>query len=192
MPTISTTDYLLDQAKRRINTPIQSIPGMARVEKRLRHTTGGSTPGRTPCRQRSQARDGRCRAADPRPHGRAVPRRSRLLVASVPQPRTNGAARYADHSDGGSARPRRDSGDLLQPQQGLLAAGLGPHDRGLLQPRTDVAGFRRAHVPPPDHAGGVRPHPVGRLHRASRQGRLAGGRQRLGCKRRPLPAVSRR
>jgi cytochrome P450 len=35
MPTISTKDYLLDQAKRRINTPIQSIPGMARVEKRL-------------------------------------------------------------------------------------------------------------------------------------------------------------
>ena len=28
------------------------------------------------------------------------------------------------------------------------------------------------HVPPPDHAGGVRPDPAGRIHRAGRQGRL--------------------
>ena len=35
MPTISTTDYLLDQAKRRITPPIHNFPGMGRVEKRL-------------------------------------------------------------------------------------------------------------------------------------------------------------
>ena len=74
---------------------------------------------------------------------------------------------------GGRAGPRRDSGDLLQPQQGLLAAGLDSHDRGVLQPRPDAARLRRAHVPPADHAGGVHPHPAVRLHRARRQGRLA-------------------
>ena len=36
MPTISTTDYLLDQAKRRITTsPILTVPGMGLLEKRL-------------------------------------------------------------------------------------------------------------------------------------------------------------
>ena len=39
------------------------------------------------------------------------------------------AARFADHPDGGGAGPRRGPGHLLQPQQGLLAAGLGPDDR---------------------------------------------------------------
>ena len=36
MPTISTTDYLLDQATRRITTsPFLTLPGMGRLEKRL-------------------------------------------------------------------------------------------------------------------------------------------------------------
>ena len=36
MPTISTSDYLLDKAKRRITTsPILTIPGMGLLEKRL-------------------------------------------------------------------------------------------------------------------------------------------------------------
>jgi cytochrome P450 len=35
MTTISTRDYLIDQAKRRLNTPMLSLPGMGLVEKRL-------------------------------------------------------------------------------------------------------------------------------------------------------------
>src|SRR3954471_6512388 len=36
MPTISTTDYVLDKAKRRITTsPILTVPGMGLLEKRL-------------------------------------------------------------------------------------------------------------------------------------------------------------
>ena len=79
---------------------------------------------------------------------------------------------------------------LLQPQQGLLTAGLGSGHRAVLQSRPDAARLRRAHVPPPDHAGGVRPHPAGRLHRARRHGGLAGDRQRLGGQRRPVPVLS--
>src|SRR3954466_8145052 len=36
MPTISTTDYLLDQAKRRLKPTPVTIPGMGLAEKRLR------------------------------------------------------------------------------------------------------------------------------------------------------------
>lgn len=36
MPTITTTDYLLDQAKRTLTTsPLLTLPGMGLVEKRL-------------------------------------------------------------------------------------------------------------------------------------------------------------
>ena len=48
----------------------------------------------------------------------------------------------------------------------------GLRDRAVLQAWTDAARLRRAHVPPADHAGGVRPQPAGRLHGACRQGRL--------------------
>src|SRR5262245_50084974 len=146
--------------------------------------------GRTPCRQRSQNCDGGFRPAERRPHGRGVPGRSRLLLAALPQARARGAHRLADHRDRGGAGPRRDSDDLLQPRQGLLAAGLDPDDRGILQPRTDAARLRGTLVPPADHAGGVCPNPVGGLYPACRQGRLASDRQRLGGQRRPLPALS--
>jgi hypothetical protein len=36
MPTISTKDYLLDQAKRRLKPTAVTIPGMGLAEKRLR------------------------------------------------------------------------------------------------------------------------------------------------------------
>ena len=35
MATISTTDYLLDQAKRRLIPTVNTIPGMGLIEKRL-------------------------------------------------------------------------------------------------------------------------------------------------------------
>ena len=35
MPTISTKDYLLDQAKRRLIPTVNNIPGMGALEKRL-------------------------------------------------------------------------------------------------------------------------------------------------------------
>ena len=185
MPTISTKDYVLDKAKRRITTsPILTVPGMGLLEKRL------------------LARDWPQHAMAEPPAGsdlKAVMGDSGLPIVGhmvemfrggpdfwlqlLPQARPGDAARFADHPDGGGAGSRRDPGDLLQPQQGLLAAGLDPDDRGLLQPRPDAARLRRAHVSPADHAGGVRPDPAGRLHRAGRQGRLAGHLQRLGRQR---------
>ena len=38
MPTISTPNYLLDQAKRRLTPSINNFPGMAAVEQRLLKT----------------------------------------------------------------------------------------------------------------------------------------------------------
>ena len=37
MPTISTPQYLIDQAKRRLTPTLQTIPGMAKLDERLRH-----------------------------------------------------------------------------------------------------------------------------------------------------------
>ena len=60
MATISTKDYLLDQAKRRFTTsPILTVPGM----RLLREAAAGprlapTRDGRTPCGQRAQTRDG--------------------------------------------------------------------------------------------------------------------------------------
>ena len=60
MATISTKDYLLDQAKRRFTTsPILTVPGMGLLEKRLlAHDWPQHRDGRTPCGQRPQTRDG--------------------------------------------------------------------------------------------------------------------------------------
>ena len=146
--------------------------------------------GRTARGQRPQAGDGRRRAADPRPHDRDVPRRPRLLAAPVPHARAGILARLAVLPSVVALGPDATQARLLQPQQGLLAAGLGSGDRAVLQPRPDAARLRRAHVPPADHAGGVRPHPAGRLRRAHRPGGLEGDRQRLGGQRPALPAPS--
>ena len=60
MATISTPDYLLDQAKRRFTpSPIHNFPGMGlRREAAAGHTTGPQHAGRTPAGQRPQAGDG--------------------------------------------------------------------------------------------------------------------------------------
>ena len=192
MPTISTKDYLLDQAKRRITTsPFLTVAGHGRA----REAAAG--PRLAPA----------C-VAEPPPGSdlkpvmgdTGLPILGHMIEMFRGGPdfwlhlyrtkRAGVAARFADPSVGGGAGSRRHSGALLQPQQGLLAAGLGACHRAVLQARPDAARLRRAHVPPADHAGGVRPHPAGRLHRARRQGRLAGDRQRLGGQRRTLPAVS--
>ena len=129
MPTISTTDYLLDQAKRRFTTVAHAhLPRHGRWSRSdCWPTTGLST-----------------RMAEP-PAGSdlkpvmgdaGLPIIGHMielfrggpdyLVAPVPQPRTSGAPRFADHCPTVAALgPDADSGDLLQPQQGLLAAGLG-------------------------------------------------------------------
>ena len=189
-PRITCSTRPSDESPRRPSSP---CPGMgAAREAAAGPRLAPACMGRTTCGQRPQARDGRQRAADPRPHDRDVPRRPRLLAAPVPHEGAGIAARFADPSVGGRAGARRHSGALLQPQQGLLAAGLDAGHRAVLQPRPHAARLRRAHVPPADHAGGVRPHPAGRLHRARRQGRLEGDRQRLGGQRPALPAAIRR
>src|SRR5215204_566848 len=137
MPTISTKDYLLDQAKRRLKpTPI-TIPGMDLAEKRLRKHEWRQFP-----------------LAEP-------PAGSDLKPAM-------GDSGLPIFGDG--AGTRRHPGRLLQPQQGVLTASLGPGHRAILRSRPDAARFRRAHVPPPDHAGSIYPHPALRLCRAHRLG----------------------
>ena len=51
MPTISTKDYVLDQARRRVTTsPFLSLPGMGQVEKRMLARDWPQTRvGRTAC-----------------------------------------------------------------------------------------------------------------------------------------------
>ena len=49
MPTITTPQYLLDQAKRRVTTsPMLTLPGMGQLEKRLMPATGPSTRWHSP------------------------------------------------------------------------------------------------------------------------------------------------
>ena len=61
MATISTSDYLLDQAKRRITpTPVSPSPGWVALEKRLAGPRlEPARVGRAPSGQRPQTRDGR-------------------------------------------------------------------------------------------------------------------------------------
>ena len=58
MTTISTRDYLLDQARRRLTTPILSFPGMGLVEKRLlNHEWTKVCIGRTTRGERAETSD---------------------------------------------------------------------------------------------------------------------------------------
>ncbi len=143
--------------------------------------------GRAAGGQRPQTGDGRLGAADHRPHDRVLPRRAGLRRADLPQVRAHVTTSTHRPVVGDGAGPRRHAGGLLQPQQGILAAGLGSGDRAVLRPWPDAARLRRAHVPPPDHAGGVHPHAAVGLRRAHRQGGLAGDGQRLGGQRREVP-----
>ncbi len=191
MATISTPEYLIDQAKRRFTPSINNFPGMGALERRLLRTEFKQRALAAAARwQRPQAGDGRRGAADPRPHGRDVPRRTRLPDAPLQHEGPAVLRRLPRAARGDGAGPRRRTDHLLQPQQGLLAAGLDPGDRAVLPPRAHAARLRGAHVPPADHAGGVRPHPPGRLHRAGRPGGVEGDRQRLGRQRPAVPALS--
>ena len=100
------------------------------------------------------------------------------------------APRFADHSDGGCAGPRRDSGDLLQPQQGLLAAGLGAHhrpffNRGLMLLDFDEHMYHRRIM----QEAFVRTRLAGYTEQVDKVVSKV-DRQRLGGQRRALPALS--
>ena len=190
MATISTTEYLLDQAKRRLTPSINNFPGMAAVEQRLLNTNW--TPRKL---------------ADPPPGSglkpvmgdRGLPVVGHLIEMMRGGPdyllflyETKGPVIFGDSPvlPGVAALgPDAAQVDLLQPQQGLLPAGLGAGDRPVLQPWPDAARLRGAHVPSADHAGSVRPLPAGRLCRADGPGRLAGSGQRLGRQRSTFSAL---
>ena len=142
--------------------------------------------GRAAAGQRTQAGDGRPRAAGPRPHHRDVPRGPGLPVAPLQDPRPGVLRASRRPCRDRRHRPGRHPGHLLQPQQGLLAEGLAPGDRAVLQPRPDDARLRGAHAPPPDHAGSVHPQPAHRLRRPHRPGGDGGG-GRLPDRRRTVP-----
>ena len=78
MPTISTKDYLLDQAKRRITTsPFLTLPGMGQLEKRLLDREWPQHAwAEPPADSGLKPVMGDSRSADPRPHDRDVPRRT--------------------------------------------------------------------------------------------------------------------
>ncbi len=86
MATISTQQYLLDQAKRRITTsPLITLPGMGLVEKRLLEREWPQHPmAMPPAGSDLRPVMGDARAADPRAHDRDVPRRPRLLAGRLP------------------------------------------------------------------------------------------------------------
>ena len=174
--------------------PVQAVPQqLPRHVHRRAQVAGHGFPAagheRTARGQRPQAGAGRRRTAGPGPHGRDVHGRAGLSDAPLPQPRPGLLRAFAGAAVGDGARPRRHPGDLHEPQQGLLPAGLDSGDRAVLQPRSDAARLRRAHVSPSDHAGGVHPQPVGRLCHTGRQGGLRRRRQRLGGQRCPVPAL---
>ena len=192
MSTISTQDYVLDKARRKITTsPFLTVPGMGLLEKRLlAHDWPQHAWAEPPA------------GSDLKPvmgdNGLPIVGHMVEMFRGGPdywlhQYRTEGAAgapRFADHSVGRRARARRGAGNLLEPQQGFLPTRLGAGHRPVLQARPHASGLRGAHVSPADHAGGVRPHSIGRLHRTRRRSGLAGHRERLGRQRPTLPAVS--
>ena len=112
MATISTKDYLLDQAKRRFTTsPILTVPGMGRLEKRLlAHDWPQHALAEPPA------------GSDLKPvmGDDGLPIVGHMVEMFRGGPdfllqlyRTRGpvvAARFADHPDGGGARPRRGPG----------------------------------------------------------------------------------
>ena len=127
MPTISTKDYLLDQAKRRITTsPILTFPGMGLLEKRL---LAHDWP------QHAMAEPPAGSDLKPVMGDAGLPILGHMVEMFRGGPdfwlhlyRKRGPVVLLDSPiipDGGGAGPRRGSGHLLQPQQGLLAAGLG-------------------------------------------------------------------
>ena len=192
MPTISTTDYVLDQAKRRITTsPILTVPGMGLLEKRL---LARDWP------QHAMAEPPAGSDLKPVMGDAGLPIVGHMVEMFRGGPdfwlhlyRKRGPVMLLDSPiipTVVALGPDATQAIYSNRNKDYSQQGWTPMIGAVLQPRPDAARLRRAHVPPADHAGGVRPHPVGRLHRAGRQGRLAGDRQRLGGQRRPLPALS--
>ena len=181
MATISTTEYLLDQAKRRLTPSFNNFPGMAAVEQRLLNTNW--TPRKL---------------ADPPPGSglkpvmgdRGLPVLGHIIEMLRGGPdyllflyETKGPVVFGDSPvlpcvaalGPDAAQVIYSNRNKDYSQQGWV-----PVIGAVLQPRPDAARLRRAHVPSADHAGSVRPLPAGRLCRADGPGRLAGSGQRLG------------
>ena len=133
MPTISTKDYLLDQAKQAIHDI--ALPNAARAWVRSRSGCWTVTG-----QQHAWAEPPAGSELKPVMGDSGLPILGHMIemfrggpdfcAAPVPHARSGVVARFADPSDGGGAGSRRDPGPLLQPQQGLLAAGLGPGRSG--------------------------------------------------------------
>ncbi len=192
MATISTPQYLLDQARRRFTPTMNTIPGMGAVDKRLRerewpqYLMADPPPG-------SGLRPVMGDAGLPvvGPHDRDVPQRSGLSgwrrtasTARCMLRKTHRASPPSPRWD--PTPPRRCS--PTRTRTSARRAGqpvIGPFFTGGLM----LIDFEEHMYPPPDHAGGLHPQPTVRIRRAHRPGRLAGRRQRLGHQRSPLPVL---
>ena len=150
MATISTTEYLLDQAKRRLTPSINNFPGMAAVEQRLLNTNWKqSTLAEPPAGSGLKPVMGDRGPADPRPHDRDVARRARTTCCSCTKTKGRSYSRDSPALPGVVALgPDAAQAVYLQPQQGLLAAGwepvIGPFfNRGLMLLDFDEHMFHR-------------------------------------------------
>ena len=138
MATISTKDYLLDQAKRRFTPPIITFPGMGAA----REAAAGPRLASSIALAEPPA------GSDLKPvmGDAGLPILGHMVEMFRGGPdywlhlySTRGPvlfARFARHARGRGAGSRRHPGHLLQPQQGLLAAGLDPGRSG----RSSTAG----------------------------------------------------
>ena len=84
MATISTPDYLIDQAKRRFTPSINNFPGMGALERKLLRTEFPQTAlAEPPAGSDLKPVMGDTGLPIARPHGRDVPRRPRLPDAPL-------------------------------------------------------------------------------------------------------------
>ena len=131
MATISTTEYLLDQAKRRFTPSINNFPGMGALEQQ-------AAAHRFPQTVLAEPPPGS--GLKPVMGDAGLPVLGHMVEMFRGGPeylmhlyKTKGPVFYADspvaaRRDG--AGTRRRAGHLLQPQQGLLAAGLDARSSG--------------------------------------------------------------
>ena len=167
-------------------------PGMGAWRNGCSSGSGRSSSWRAAGRQRPQAGDGRLRPAGAGPHDRDVPQRPRLLLEVY---RKYGPVHYAKTpalAAVAALGPDATQAVFSNKNKDFSQKGWHPVIGPFFNRGPDAAGLRRAHVPPPDHAGGLHPDPAVRLRRAHRPGRLAGRRQRLGRPTMPGSCSTRR
>ena len=137
MATISTLEYLLGQAKRRFTPSFNNFPGMGALERRLL---------RTEFSQKKLAEPTPGSGLKPVMGDRGLPILGHMIEM------VRGGPDWLLHL-------YNTKGPMVFGDSPVLptVAALGPGDRAVLPSRPDVARLRRAHVPPANHAGSVRP-----------------------------------